>query len=73
MYNSTVSVTLALDWVGGQRHAPAALTPGKTRDPLYRRLVAPQGQSGRLQKLSTPPPGLDLRTVQIVVSREKIS
>jgi len=24
--------------VGGQRHAPAALTQGKTRYPLYRRL-----------------------------------
>ena len=25
--------------MGGQRHAPAALPPGKTRYPLYRRLV----------------------------------
>ena len=25
--------------VGGQRHTPAALPPGKTRYPLYRRLV----------------------------------
>jgi hypothetical protein len=25
-------------WVDGQRHAPAALPPGKTRYPLYRRL-----------------------------------
>ena len=25
--------------VGGQRHAPAALPPGKTRYPLYRRPV----------------------------------
>jgi len=38
MYSSNVSVTLALDGVGGQRHAPAALSPGTTRDPLYRRL-----------------------------------
>jgi len=29
--------------VGGQRHAPAALPPGKTRYPLYRRLGGPQG------------------------------
>jgi len=28
MYNSTLSFTTALD-VGGQRHAPAALPPGK--------------------------------------------
>jgi hypothetical protein len=44
-------------WVGGQRHAPAALPPGKTRYPLYRRLGGPQGRSGRLL------------TVQAVASR----
>jgi hypothetical protein len=32
--------------VGGQSHAPAALPPGKTRYPLYRRLGGPQGRSG---------------------------
>jgi sugar (pentulose or hexulose) kinase len=26
--------------MGGLRHAPAALTPGKTRYPLYRRLIS---------------------------------
>ena len=35
-YNYTLSLTSALDGVGGQRHAPAALPPGKTRYPLYR-------------------------------------
>ena len=30
--------------VGGQRHAPAALPPGKTRYPLYRRLGGPLGR-----------------------------
>jgi hypothetical protein len=30
-YSSTLSLTSALDGVGGQRHAPAALTQGKTR------------------------------------------
>ena len=34
--------------VGGQRHAPAALPPRKTRYPLYTRLGGPQGRSGRL-------------------------
>ena len=29
--------------MGGQRHDPAALPPGKTRYPLYRRLLEPQG------------------------------
>ena len=48
MYISTLSLTSALDAVGSQRHAPAALLPGKeTRYPLYRRLGGPQGRSGR--------------------------
>ena len=41
-------------WVGGQRHAPAVLTPGKTRYPLYRRLGGPQGRSGQAQEISSP-------------------
>jgi hypothetical protein len=49
--------------VGGQRHAPAALTPGKTRYPLYKRLGGPQSLSGRVRKIS-PPQGFDPRTVQ---------
>ena len=35
--------------VGGQRHAPVALTPRKTRHPLYRSLGGPQGRSGRVR------------------------
>jgi len=54
--------------VSGQRHAPAALSPGKTRYPLYRRLGEPQDRSGRVRKIS-PPPGFDSRTVQPVASR----
>ena len=54
--------------VGGQRHAPAAFTPGKNRYPLYRRLGGSQGQSGRVRKIS-PPPGFEPRTAQLVVSR----
>ena len=54
--------------VGGQHYAPAALPPGKTRYPLYRRLGGPQGRSGRVRKISSPP-GFDPRTVQPVVSR----
>ena len=30
-YSSVLSLTSPLDGVGGQRHAPAALPPGKTR------------------------------------------
>jgi hypothetical protein len=44
--------------VSGQRHAPAALPPGRTRYPLYRTLGGPQGRSGQVQKIS-PPPGFD--------------
>ena len=53
--------------VGGQRHAPAALPPGKTRYPFCRRLGGPQGPSGGMWKI-LPPPGLDPRNVQPVVS-----
>jgi hypothetical protein len=52
--------------VGGQRHAPATLPPGKTRYPSYRGLGGPQGWSGRVQKNT---PGFDPRTVQPVASR----
>jgi hypothetical protein len=55
--------------VGGQRNAPAALLPGMTRHPLYRRLRRPQGRSGRVLKIS-PPPGFDPQTVQLVASRD---
>jgi len=33
--------------VGDQRHAPAALPPGKNRYQLNRRLGGPQARSGR--------------------------
>ena len=54
--------------VGGQHHTPAALPPGKTQYPLYRRLGGPQGRSGQVRKIS-PPAGFDHRTVQPVASR----
>ena len=53
--------------VGGQRHALAALPPGKTWYPLYWRMGGPQGRSGRVRKIS-PLLGLDPRTVQTVAS-----
>ena len=53
--------------VGGQRHAPAALAPGKTQFLLYRRLGGPQGWSGGVWKIS-PQPGFDPQTVQPVAS-----
>jgi hypothetical protein len=49
---STPSLTSALYGVGGIRHASAALPPGNTRYPLYRRLSGPQDRSGRVRKIS---------------------
>jgi len=54
--------------VDGQCQAPAALPPGKTLYPLYRRLGGPQGRSGWVQKIS-PPPGFDPWSVHPVASR----
>jgi hypothetical protein len=62
-------MTTALE--GGERSASRPgrfLPPGKTRYPLYRRLVGPQGRSGQVRKISLPP-GFDPRTVQPVTSR----
>jgi len=67
MYSSALSLTSTLGGVGGQRHAPAALPPEMTRCPLYRRLDGPQGESGRVRKIS-PPPGLDRRSTHPVAS-----
>jgi hypothetical protein len=55
--------------VGGQRHTTAALPPGRTRYPLFRRLGGPQDRSGRVRKISPPLPGFDPRTVQPIASR----
>jgi hypothetical protein len=46
--------------LGGERHTPAALPPGKTRYPLYGWLDGPQGG---YRPPPPPPPGFDLRTV----------
>ena len=67
-YSSTLSLTSALDGVGGRLHATATLPPGETRYPLHRRLDGVQSQYGLAQKVSSPP-GLDFRTVQLVASR----
>jgi len=50
----TLSLTSALDGVDGQRHAPAALPPGKIQYQLYRRLGGPYGLSGRMRKNLAP-------------------
>ena len=54
--------------LGGQRHTPAALPPGKKPGSLfYEKLCGFQGRSGRVRKIS-PPPAFDPRTVQSVAS-----
>jgi hypothetical protein len=45
--------------VGGQRHAPAALPPGKTGYRFYRRLGGTQGRSGHFAgEISLVPTGV---------------
>jgi hypothetical protein len=51
--------------VGGQRHAPVALYPGKTRYSMCRRLGELHGRSGCVRKMS-PLPGFDPRSVHPV-------
>jgi hypothetical protein len=52
--------------VGGQRHAPAALPPGKeTQYSLRKRLGGPMGRFGWVRKYLLPP-GFDPRTDQPV-------
>ena len=70
-YSSTLSLTSVLDRLDSERHAPAALPPGKTRYPLYRTLGGPQGRSGRVWKIS-PPPRFDPQTFQPVASLKPI-
>jgi hypothetical protein len=67
MYSSTLSLTSALDGVGGQCHALAVLHPGKTQSPLYRRMGGSQGRYGWVQNIS-PPPGFDPWTIHPVAS-----
>jgi hypothetical protein len=50
MHSFTLSLTSSLEGVGGQRHAPATLPPGKTPYPLYRRLGGPQAGLDRCGK-----------------------
>jgi hypothetical protein len=53
MYSPTISLTSALDGLGGRRHAPAALPPGKSQYPVYRKLGGPPGLYGRVRKISS--------------------
>jgi hypothetical protein len=70
MYSSTLSLTSALDGASGQRHAPAALSPGKSRCPLYRRLAGPQGRSGRLKSHNVRKNSPESRTCVCIYRKE---
>jgi hypothetical protein len=67
-YSTTLSLTSTLDGVGGQHHAPAALTQGRTRQPLYMRLGGPKSRFRRELKIS-PAARFDPQTFQPVASR----
>ena len=59
-YSSTLSLTSSLDVVGWLMPRPSRFTPRKdTRYPSHRSLGEPQGQSGRVRKISLVP-GFDL-------------
>ena len=47
--------------VGGQRHAPAALPPGRARHPLYKRLGGPQCRSPVRVKVSVIEPSFAIK------------
>jgi hypothetical protein len=67
-YSSTLSLTSALDEVGCQRHAPAALPQGKrTGTHCTGSCVDPRAGLDGCGNLA--PPGFDPQTVQPVASR----
>jgi len=68
MYKSTLSLASALDGVGGQRHALAALPPRETRYPLYGRMDRAHGHLEGCGE-SRSPPGSDPWIVQPVASQ----
>ena len=49
-YSCALSLTSELWGVGGHRHAPAALRPGMSRYPLFRKLRRPRGVFGRIRR-----------------------
>jgi hypothetical protein len=69
VYSSTLSLTSAIDVMGGQGHAPVVLPPGKRPDThCIGGWVSPRaGLDGYVK--SCPLPGFDSRTVLSVASR----
>jgi hypothetical protein len=63
-----LSLTSALDGVGGQRHEPVALLPGETRYALYRRLGGAPWPVWKGVENLAPPLEFNPRTVQPVAN-----
>ena len=53
MYSSTLSLTSALDWVGDQRHAPAALPRERPGTRCVRGLVGPRAAQTGAENLAS--------------------
>ena len=68
MYRSSLSLWSALDGVEWSTPRPGRFTPEKEPVSMYRKLVGPQGHSGRERKVS-PPPGFNPRIAHRVASR----
>jgi hypothetical protein len=69
MFISTLFFNLGARWGWVLNATTRPLPPGKTQYPFYRRLGGPQGLSGRVHKISPPPPPeFDPRTLQPVAS-----
>ena len=66
-YSCTLFLTPALDGVGGQRHAPATLPPGKDLVPILREAGWAPGTVWTVGEKSGP--GFNPRTVHLVASR----
>jgi len=70
MFSSTRSLTSTLDGGGWSTPRPAALLPGMTRYPLYRKSDGPQSRSGRVRKILTyrdSIPGPSIRTKKCTI------
>jgi hypothetical protein len=61
-YSSTLPLTSAVDVVGGQSHAPAALPPGKPGTHFTGGLVVPRVDLDRYGKSAPPPPPTGIRS-----------
>ena len=68
-YNSTLSLPSAVDGVGNQSHAPAALPLERTATQCIGGLVGSTGPFWEGKENLPPPPRFEPRTVQLIASR----